>query len=302
MTNNAVGTGKNAGNLMGQLSIGLGAVIWGTQGPFAKLIMQSGGNASFASFGKLATGGLILLLALSLKDPKRLKIDRKGLLWTCFLGLVAQAGFNFTYYSAVGLIGIANSAVILYLAPIAFLAYSVVLFKETPTMQKSISAVVCFLGCALAVTGGIFDFSSLSIPGVLLALLSVVSFATMGAFGKLLAEKYDPMTLMVYSFLWGAFFMLPSTMVSGGFAITPNMNLIIGVLGIGMFPAALAYFFYFKGLSFGVPLSKAGVICSMEMVSAVVIAATLFGEEMSIMKWCGVGVILISILMSEYKK
>lgn len=286
-------------HLTGPFYVGLGAVIWGTQGPFAKLILSNGGSASFTAYSKLSIGAAILAFALAFTNPKRLIIDRKGLFWTCFLGLVGQAGFNYTYYSAVDLIGIANSAVILYLAPVAFLFYSVFLFKEAPTLKKLASAIVCFLGCALAVTGGSLELSTLSTTGVVLALLSVVSFATMGAVGKLLSDRYDPMTLMLYSFTWGSVFMLPSALLSGSSELTYNTSLIAGVIGIGLFPAVLAYFFYFKGLASGISLSKAGVICSMEMVSAIVIAFSLFGETMGTVKWIGVVIIIASIIMSE---
>lgn len=286
----------------GQLYIAIGASIWGTQGPFAKFIMQSGGNPSFVSFSKLAVGSLLLFLILGFSHPDKLKIDHKGFWLTCFIGLFCQAGFNYTYYSAVGLIGIANAAVILYLSPLFFLMYSILFFSDCLTKRKSLSALLCVVGCTIAVTGGSLDLQALSLWGVFLGLLSAFSFATMGALGKKALVGYDAMTIMAYSFMWGALFMIPSSMMSGAFDIELNSNLITGVIGIGLFPAVLAYFFYFKGVEKGVQLSQAGVICSMEMVSAILIAFSLFNEHMGMVKWLGVGIILISILLSQEVK
>ena len=76
-------------------------------------------------------------------------------------------------------------------------------------------------------------------------------------------------------------------------------SIVWGSLGIGLLPAALSYYLYYTGVKMGVPLSQAGVISALEMVSAVVLAAILLGEELSLLKILGLMVILISVILSE---
>ncbi len=286
----------------GQLYIALGALIWGTQGPFAQYLMQLGASSIFVALVKLGIGSGLMLLAMAIFKPRQLKIDKRGLVYTGMIGLFCQAGFNALYYTSVGLIGIANAAVILYTSPVFFLLLSILFFKEKLTGVKLLSAFLCMVGCGIAVTGGQLNFEGLSVTGIGMALLSAVSFALMGAISKKALNNYPPMTIIAYSFLWGFICLLPKGLSSGCFGVEPSLGILLGALGIGIFPAALAYYFYFKGVSQGVNLSQAGVISALEMVSAVGIAWTIFSEPFNLMKTFGIILILISILTSEIKQ
>lgn len=293
---------KTAQNYKGQLYIAIGAIIWGTQGPFAKALMQAGASAIFVALVKLGIGAGIMFLVMAVFRPRQLRIDKQGLIYTGVIGLFCQAGFNALYYQSVGLIGIANAAVILYTSPVFFLLLSIVFFKEKLTLIKGASAFLCMIGCGIAVTGGKMSLEGLSTLGIVMALLSSVSFATMGAISKKVLKCYEPMTVIAYSFLWGFLFLLPQAWISNGIMIDLNWHVILGALGIGTFPAVLAYLFYFKGVNCGVNLSQAGVISSLEMVSAVLIAWTIFAEPVSGIKILGIFLILISIILSEFKQ
>lgn len=293
---------KTVQNYKGQILIALGAIVWGTQGPFAKVLMQNGASAIFVALVKLGIGAGIMFLVMAAMRPRQLKIDSRGLLYTGVIGLFCQAGFNALYYQSVDLIGIANAAVILYTSPVFFLLLSIVFFKEQLTLVKGLSALICITGCAVAVTGGKFSLEAISALGIGMALLSSASFALMGAISKKALTCYEPMTVIAYSFLWGFLFLLPKAFLSHSFIIDLNLPVVLGALGIGALPAALAYFFYFKGVSCGVNLSQAGVISALEMVSAVLIAWTVFREPANGMKVFGIFLILISIFLSEFKQ
>lgn len=284
-----------ASQYRGQGLIALGAVIWGTQGPFAQFLMQGGASPIFVAIMKLFVGSMSLMLLMLLTSPKQLKIDKRGLQLTGIIGLVSQAGFNYLYYNSVQLIGIANAAVILYTSPIFFLVLSVLFFKEKLTLTKTLAAVICFIGCAIAVTGGQLDLGQFSVLGLLMAFAASLAFAIMGAIGKKALTGYAPLTIIAYSFLWGALCLLPSALTTGAFELAWHSNIVIGVLGIGILPAALAYCLYFSGVNEGVPLSQAGVISALEMVSAVIIAWTVFGEPVNAVKVAGVFFILLSV-------
>lgn len=283
----------------GQLLIGIGAVIWGTQGIFAKMLLIAGLSALQIAAVKLLLGSFTLFGIMAVLKPKALTIDKTGLGLTLLLGLLCQAGFNGFYYSSVNLIGVSCAAVILYTSPVFFLGFSVVFFKEKLSLKKALSAGLCILGCGLAVTGGNLNLEGLSVPGMGLALLSALSFALMGAISKGALTRYEPLAITAYSFLFGGLILLPFSFITakGGLMLSPSI--VWGSLGIGLLPAALSYYLYYTGVKIGVPLSQAGVISALEMVSAVVLAAILLGEELSLLKILGLMVILISVILSE---
>lgn len=294
--------GKLFKNYEGLLLIGAGAILWGTQGPFAQLLIQNGASSLLIAFGKLALGSLILICYLLSTTPIKLKIDKKGITYTAIIGFVSQAGFNYFYYSSVGVIGIANAAVILYTSPVIFLLISIFVFHEKMTWSKAFSSLLCVMGCAVAVTGGKLDVSGISISGVIMAFIATITFPIMSAICKKALWNYDSMTIIVYSFLWGSLFLMPIVISSGSFDITWNMKLLFGFWGIGLFPAVLAYILYFKGLGKGIQLSQAGVLSALEMVSAILIAWFIFHESYSVAKIAGVIMILGSIMISEFRR
>lgn len=293
-----LGTGPTKG-LRGQLLIGIGAVIWGTQGIFAKMLLIAGLGALQIAALKLLLGSFVLFVIMAVLKPKALFLDKPGLGLTALLGLLCQAGFNSLYYSSVNLIGVSCAAVILYTSPVFFLGFSLVFFKEKLSLKKALSALICIVGCGLAVTGGSLHFEGLSTTGMVLALLSALSFALMGAISKGALTRYEPLAITAYSFLFGGLILLPFSLLSAEKGLLLSPSIVWGTLGIGLLPAALSYYLYYTGVKMGVPLSQAGVISSLEMVSAVVLAVLLLGEQMSLMKVVGLLLILISVILSE---
>lgn len=286
----------------GELMIATGAIIWGTQGPFAQNLMQLGCHPLMVSVIKLFTGCTALMLILACTAPKQLRISPKVLLATFVVGLVSQAGFNSLYYTSVGLIGIANAAVLLYTSPVFFLILSLWIFKEKLTWIKAGSAVLCVLGCGIAVTGGSLNLAMLSLSGIGMALLSAITFAIMSAIGKKVLTDCEPIAFIAYSFLFGGLLLLPALLLSEAHQVTFSMGIIWNGLGIGLLPAAFSYWLYFGGVKLQVPLSKAGVISSLEMVSAVLIAWIVFKEPTSWFKGFGIVMILCSIVMTNIQE
>lgn len=289
----------------GQLLIALGSLIWGSQGLFAKLMMTGGATPIQSAAIKLLTGSFILFIFMALTCPKALKLDSKGLKLTLLIGLISQAGFNSLYYSSVARIGVASAAVILYTSPVFFLLFAWLFFKEKITALKCLSAGICITGCAVAIGLRQLLNSPLELVGVLEALLAAVAFALMGALGKSGLKQYKPLTIIVYSFGFGGLFLLPIAISQGVPTSSDLFQIALGGLGIGVFPAALSYLLYFTGVSLGVSLSQAGLISSLEMVSAVFMAHFLLGEPLSLVQLLGTALILFSIVLSEvgsYKK
>lgn len=283
---------------LGHLMIAGAAVVWGTQGPFAQNLMQLGCHPFLVSQIKLLLGCLTLMGIILFTQPKLLKVSRPTLRATALVGLISQAGFNSLYYTSVDMIGIANAAVLLYTAPVIFLVLSVVFFKEQLTVPKLGAAFLCVIGSAIAVTGGSLNLVGLSGLGILLAVLSAVTFAIMTAIGKVALKGCDPFTFIAYSFFFGTLFMLPLCLYTGAYQVAISPAILLNGFGIGLLPAALSYVLYFGGIKHSVSLSTAGVISSLEMVSAILIAWLIFHEPASLIKAIGILMIVVASALS----
>lgn len=284
----------------GHFMIAGAGVFWGTLGTFAQFLMARGFSAEMVSLLRLSTGCLILGSITVLTNPKLLRIDRRGLFLTAVIGLVSQAGYNLLYFNAIRHIGIAMSAVLLYTAPFFLLIWSVLFFGEKLTLRKIIAISLCFLGCAIAVTGGNTVDIKLSAIGILLGILSAVSFSLMSAISKHASADYAPITLIIYSFFFGALFLLPFSAFQSTFSGQLDILSIAAIIGLGLIPSALSYRLYVDGISRGVDLSTAGVLSTLEMVFSVILAWVIFHEPMGMARWFGIMIILASILIMNW--
>ncbi|MPN53818.1 hypothetical protein SDC9_201484 [bioreactor metagenome] len=78
-----------------------------------------------------------------------------------------------------------------------------------------------------------------------------------------------------------------------------NIKLLFLMISLGLLPSALSYICYMGGISRGVELSRAGVISSVELVVSVAIAWLLMGESFSLIKFSGILLMLLSILIAS---
>lgn len=285
----------------GQLMIAAAGMCWGTIGTFAQILMDQGLSASMVSLLRMITGCLLLGGFTAITNPEQLRIDRRGLFLTAMIGLISQGGFNLLYFNAIQHIGIAMSAVLLYTAPFFLLLWSVLFFGERLTLRKISAILLCSLGCAVAVTGGNLSNLQISGIGLLLGLLSAVSFSLMSAISKHALKDYQPITVVIYSFFFGALFLIPFNISSIHPGISINAVTIAAVLALGLIPSALSYRLYAQGISHGVDLSAAGVLSTLEMVFSVLLAWAVFHEPMGPVRWVGVLIILFSIWIMNCK-
>lgn len=281
------------------LSIAAAAVLWGTIGPFVKLLSNLDFSPQAIVFVRLFFGFTVISLYLMSTCPHLLKIDAKGLMYCAAVGLITQTGFNLTYVRAIDLIGVSLSAVLLYLAPFFLLLWSILIFKEKPTPYKVIGVGVCVLGAALAVTGGNLSVATLSFEGLIMGILSALFYSLMTVFSRLLLKTMPTLTLIVYSFMFGALFTLPTLSLKDLNPIINSPSNLLLCLAMGLIPAALAYILYFKGMSQQPDLAVVGVISTLELIVALFLAVLFFGEPMTVWHIAGVILIILSIVISQ---
>lgn len=288
---------KSSDIKQGRIYIAMAGVFWGTSGIFAQYLLKQGVSVEWVSFLRIFIGALTLSAITGMQKPALLKPDRHTLLLTAVVGLISQAGFNIFYYSSVSLVGVGPAAVLLYTAPFFLMIWSAWFFGERPTVMKITAVTLCFTGCFVAVTEGSIAMFSGSLTGILMGLLSAVSYSLMSAICKKTLNRCAPVTVVIYSFLFGSLFLLPYAMLQGSIPSALTPTIIVCALGLGTIPSALSYRLYMEGISKGVPLSEAGVISTLEMISAVVLAWALFDEALGAVRLGGIGMILISILL-----
>lgn len=285
----------------GYIFVVTAGVLWATIGLFANSLLNLGLTPEQVAFLRLFLGFLILFIYSCVKMPNALKINRKGLMYCILVGIISQAGFNICYFNAIDSIGVSASAVLLYTSPLFLAMLSMAIFKERLNKSKVMSLCICFCGSILAVTGGSLDLGQLSTQGILLGIMSAITYACMSIISKGALKECEGITLLIYGFLTGSILMIPLANPIQIISYANNIGTVFTILGLGIIPAAGAYIFYLNGISTGIDLSIAGILASAELIVSVIIGWTLLGENFSIVKAIGVLFMVVSAIISIKK-
>ena len=277
--------------------------LWGTIGLFVKLMEAQGSSSSYTSFLRLFFGFILLvILTLIFEGPKAFLIGRRTLISCLLLGIVCQGIFNILYSRSISMNGISVGSVLLYTAPIFTSITSVLLFKEKLDLLKWFALLVNVVGCALTATGGDFSAAALAPVGILIGIGSGFTYALTAVFGRIaMREDSSPFAVAAYNVLFGCLFVALVSRPWQAVENPLNAKLLLSGLLFGLIPTALAYSFYFNGLSGITQTSKVPVVASVELVVATVIGVFAFAENMNAVRITGILLVLLSILLFSRK-
>ena len=289
-------------HLKGYIMIAIAGTLWGTIGLFGKIFFSYGFDPKLVVFCRLFVAFLIMFIFIYIKDKKLLKFDKRGLVYTALIGLFSQALFNILYFETIKRTTIATAVILLYTAPIFLIIMGRIFYSELLTPTKISSLVLCVMGCFLTVTGGSLDTLNINSLGVLMGIGAGFTYALVTIISKAIIYDYHPLTIILYSFLFGWIFLVPFSHPMNLLYVNYNFPIIASIIGLGLIPTVLSYIFYITGLSYGVEASKAGIICSLEIVVSVIISCLFFKEVIVGVKLLGILMALGSILVINFDK
>lgn len=274
--------------------IAMAGILWSTLGLFGDMLMNRGLSSEQVAFTRLFIGFIVLSLYSLIRRPEVLKINLKGLLYCGAIGIICQGLFNKCYFKAVEVTGVSVAAVLLYTSPLFLALFSKIVYKEKMTRAKIISLILCCVGAIMAVTGGVLDLEGINTYGIIMGIMAAITYALMPIISKNALKEFSSETILIYGFLFGAIFMIPSAKPIEMIGFVTNMNVLPYMVLLGVFPAAMAYIFYAEGIARGCELSIVGVVASVELIAASIIGWTVVGEVFTIGKVIGVAIMFIS--------
>lgn len=274
----------------------LAGVLWGTSPLFADVLSDAGFSAIQMTATRSGVTALTLGLVLLFLDRGAFRMRPSLIL----LALFAGVGYFLTatfYYTAIGKIGAATAAVLLYTSPIYVLCVSLAALGEKLTKRKLTATLLMLLGCVL-VSGVIGGFSG-GILGVLFGLLSGAFYGLYNLMTKIAVQGgARPISLTFYTFLFAALFAITfADPIGYGRIVAGDATRLVPILLLlGIISCVFPYFLYTLSL---VRLD-AGVASALSIVEPM--AATLFGalflsEIPSLPKWIGIFLILLATLL-----
>ena len=246
--------------------IAMAGILWFTLGLFGNMLMERGFSSEQVAFTRLFIGFIVLSLYSLIRRPEVLKINLKCLLYCGAIGIICQGFFNKCYFKAVEVTGVSIAAVLLYTSPLFLAVFSKIVYKEKMTRAKIISLILCCIGAIMAVTGGVLDLKGINTYGIIMGIMAAITYALMPIISKNALKEFSSETILIYGFLFGAIFMIPSAKPVEMIGFVTDMNVLPYMILLGVFPAAMAYIFYAEGIARGCELSIVGVVASVELI------------------------------------
>jgi drug/metabolite transporter (DMT)-like permease len=206
---------------------------------------------------------------------------------------------QFTYFYSINLSNADTATVLQYTGPIFVVGFYAAKNKRLPVLIEYISLILAIGGTFLLVTHGNINQLVISDKALLWGIISAISLAFYTIYPVTLLQKYSALTVTG----WG--------MIIGGivFSIFINPWSISGVWDVETW-AAFAYIIIFGTvIAFGIFLSSlkiigaqsASLLCSVEPVSAAVVAVFWLNVSFQSMDWLGTGMILLTVFLLTKK-
>ncbi len=275
----------------GCLLVGIAGTLWGTVVFFVTKLLDAQLPLSTIVFYRMFFAFLSLFFFLLFTDISKLKIDRVLLKYVAAIGLISQAFFNISYFSAIKLTSISTAVTLLYTAPIFIALMAKIFYQETFTKNKLLALLLCVTGCFLTITGGSLQSFQYNLKGVLLGLSAGISFGSLTIISKPIADKYHPYTIVFYSICFGTLFYLPFSQPLLLFQSRVTPLTWLYALSLSIVSTVIALIIYFSGLATGIDASEAGIISTVEVIISVMVSFLFFQEQ--IVGWKLIGILMV---------
>jgi drug/metabolite transporter (DMT)-like permease len=288
--------------IRGYLYILIGATLWGVSSVVAKSLFNIGLPPALLVQIRLTLATFTLLTILLIFDRKRITISLGDLPYFIVLGFVGVAGVQFTYYYTISKIHVGPAVLIQYLSPIWIAFYAFLFQKEPLTKGKMTALLLAVVGCYFTVGGYRMDLLRLNRIGILSGLISSLFFSFYALYGEKGLKKYDPWTLILYGFGFGAVFywilISPMKVISEGY----SFKIWMAFLYIAIFSTLIPFGLYFKGIE-RIRATRASITATWEPVVAGMTAYFVLGEALFPLQVLGgIGVIAAIILLQMAKE
>lgn len=243
--------------------------------------------------------GSILLIALFLigKGKFHIKIHKKDSIFIVLSGIAMGASWMFLY-EAYQQIGVSLSSLLYYCGPVIVMILSPLIFREKLTVPKILGFATVLVGIFL-VNGNAVGNSS-NTWGLFCGAMSAVMYffmVTLNKQSKNISGMENAVIQLVVSFLTVAVF----TGIKQGFIINVPATAWVWILILGIVNTGIGCYLYFSPLA-KLPVQTVAVCGYLEPLSAVVFAALLLGEKMTIIQIVGAVCIIGGAMIGELIK
>lgn len=278
------------------LYIIIAGVLWGTSGIFVHYLAPLG-FTSFQMTATRATVSFVCIFGYALifkRSLLRVKLKELPLLFGLGLSLFGTGG---CYFLSMQMTSVSTAVVLMYMAPIYVLIFSVLFFGEQLTRTKLVSIATMMIGCCLV--SGIIGGLKFDAVGILIGFVSGLSYAAYNILTKVAMRRgMAPVSVTLYAFMFMAMiaslFSEPVKMAES-ISREPLLSLPL-LIGLGLCTFITPYFLYTLAMK-ELPAGTVSSLGIVEPMSATVFSVALFGERLDGFSVAGIVLIIFAVFL-----
>lgn len=293
-------------NLKGIIYIALGASSYGVLATFVKIANNNGIPTGVLTISQYLLGFLILFfvsLILKNKNEKPVLAQPNSKLKLVVFGTTLGFTSSF-YYLSIQYLPVSVGIILLMQSIWIGLIFEFFIARHLLNKRKVIGALTTIIGTLLAVNV-IEAAESIEWPGIVFGLLAATTFATTMFATNKIALELPNIIRSKYLVLGGLLVVLVFWNVPGVSDFTlPEFQLSI-VFTWGLFLAAFGTIIPPILFNKGFPITGVGlgsIMASMEIPVSVFSAYLLLHEQVKLIQWVGIAIILISVVIINRTK
>lgn len=275
------------------------AVCWGIISPVAKVLTAAGIDLMsvmvYRSLFTLTASGLFLFFT---HGVEAFRVESGYLRFYVISGTLSVAFAGGGFLTSLEYLSVAEALVIHYTFPLAAIMGSLYFTHERPTVLQCVAGVLIVCGVFIGMGGSLGALMNISLPGLFWGLLAVV-----GMSGQALAtrrfsleHKVDEFRLLFFSNAVGIVLLFAFKTLWYGWSDLANFTLpLFSLMTLQAFTGSLvAYGVFFAALKC-IPAAMASLLCTMEIVVAVLLTAIFVHQIPSVHEVVGCALILVAI-------
>jgi len=274
---------------MSRLQVLLASLCFGTTGT-AQALGPAGLSPAGVGAARILVGGTLLVLVALVSHGLR-GLPRRPLI----LAALAVAAYQLAFFAAVADTGVAIGTIVaLGSAPALAGALEWAIERRAPTRAWALATALACAGVAmLALTGA---DASISVPGIVLALIAGASYAGYTYSAKqMLHAGHAPETVMAGAFGLGAIVLLPVLLITGAGWLATTDGLLLAVF-LGIVPTAGAYLLFARGLK-RLSAAETATLTLAEPLTATLLGVIVLSEALNAPAAVGAALILSGLLV-----
>jgi drug/metabolite transporter (DMT)-like permease len=280
------------------------AIFWGISGTCAQFLFEQKGMdpAWLVSWRMLLAGSILILFAIFRKNSDAFQIwkSHKDIIQLLAFSIFGMVTVQYTYFYSINLSNAATATVIQYIGPVFVVGFYALKNRKWPSLMEYAALFLALAGTFLLVTHGSFQVLVISEKALFWGILSAIALAVYTIQPVQMLRKFSAPTVTGWAMLIGGILFSLYTkpwMVSG----TWDIGTVGAFSYIIIFGTVISFSIFLYSLTL-IGAQTASLLCSVEPLSAALVAVAWLGVTFTAMDWLGTFFILITVAILTLSK